>query len=100
MCGIKRVLFEYGFEMTAIVFFLVPITLISVLYVIIGIHLRRSSNQIKSEPSLAPKEMLTQFHEANHSESVNLYQRNNSVCSSSQQKQIASRRSVIRMLGE
>ncbi|KPM11525.1 7 transmembrane receptor (rhodopsin family)-like protein 16 [Sarcoptes scabiei] len=40
-CGIKNVYFEYGFETAAIVFFLMPITLITVLYVLIGINLRK-----------------------------------------------------------
>lgn len=97
-CGIQNLFLKYGFETTAIVFFLVPITLITVLYVLIGINLRKSSNQIKSESNYAPKELLSQLGEQNHSENVNLYQRHNSV-SSSQQKQIASRRSVVRMLG-
>ncbi|KAH9392547.1 G-protein coupled receptor, partial [Tyrophagus putrescentiae] len=82
VCSLKRVLFEYCFETTAIVFFLVPITLISVLYILIGINLRRSSNQIKSsEPSLTPKEMLTQYHHPQHSNNNN----NNSSNSNSNQ---------------
>lgn len=118
-CTIKTVYFEYGFETTAIVFFLVPITIISVLYILIGIELRKSSNQIKNDSSCGggggtPKEILTQGHNNNlivvcdvdqpssaqqTPDNKSLYQRHNSV-SSSHQKQIASRRSVIRMLGK
>ncbi|KAF7492682.1 Neuromedin-U receptor 2 [Sarcoptes scabiei] len=48
-CGIKNVYFEYGFETAAIVFFLMPITLITVLYVLIGINLRKSARQISKQ---------------------------------------------------
>nr|XP_046912786.1 LOW QUALITY PROTEIN: cholecystokinin receptor type A-like [Dermatophagoides farinae] len=174
-CGMKVVYIEYGFETSAIVFFLVPITLITVLYVLIGINLRRSSQQHQSiiltatttnrdhyqqqnnhhhsnhhylfakstndqqnqllpmhstsilKSSSSARELSTttttttatnqkglnnnsnvnqnsnqnlqtnhQPLSTNHRSSI-LYQRNNSI-SSSYQKQIASRRSVIRML--
>nr|XP_027204166.1 trissin receptor-like [Dermatophagoides pteronyssinus] len=47
-CGMKVIYMQYGFETSAIVFFLVPITLITILYVLIGINLRRSSQQHQS----------------------------------------------------
>lgn len=106
-CGIKNDYFQYGFELTAIVFFLMPITLITILYVLIGINLRRSSQQIKNDPTkltnkITKKELTTHLNStagSHEPDYINLYQRNNSV-SSSNQKQIASRRSVIRMLGK
>lgn len=128
-CSIKAIVFEYGFETSAIVFFMVPITLITILYVLIGVELRKSASagsQIQSHETTSGhlrKELSsnsTQFNETRvclptsagvvgskcsasgtpeiHV-SVHYQQRHNSV-SSSQQKQIASRRSVIRMLGK
>ena len=126
LCGIKQLLLTYGFETSAIVFFLMPITLISILYVLIGLQLRRSANQIKMiEPNSSasgcggggggnvgsapgsPKDLLTQYHEVTNthetqpiSTASQLQLRHNSVSSGSQQKQVAGRRSVIRMLGK
>lgn len=127
-------MFEYGFETSAIVFFMVPITLITILYVLIGVELRKSAgagSQIQCYESKViggagaggHKELssnTTQYSETRVSlpttaavgsggvgggaapeihVSLHHQQRHNSV-SSSQQKQIASRRSVIRMLGK
>ncbi|XP_054159701.1 pyrokinin-1 receptor-like [Oppia nitens] len=92
-CTVKRVIFEYGFETTTLVFFIIPITLISVLYVLIGVHLHRSSRQVRSG---SLKELSTSETNSSHNHSVD-YQRHNST-SSAQNKQNASRRSVIKML--
>ncbi|GLG96566.1 Pyrokinin-1 receptor [Gryllus bimaculatus] len=42
MCSIKRVLIPHAFQVSTIVFFVAPMTLITVLYVLIAIKLRRS----------------------------------------------------------
>ncbi len=88
-CTVKRVIFEYGFETTTLVFFIIPITVISVLYILIGVHLRRSSHQVRS----GSKELSSPDTNAVD------YQRHNST-SSAQHRQNASRRSVIKMLGK
>ena len=60
-----------------------------------------SSNSNSNQPAAENSTSLGTTTSAHHSaENLSLYLRNNSVCSSSQQKQIASRRSVIRMLGK
>ncbi|CAG2112324.1 unnamed protein product, partial [Medioppia subpectinata] len=87
-CTVKQVIFKYGFEIATLVFFIIPITVISVLYVLIGVHLHRSSRQIRS----GSKELSVSETNAGVD-----YQRHNST-SSAQHKQNASRRSVIKML--
>ncbi len=89
-CTLKRVIFEYGFETTTLVFFIIPITVISVLYILIGVQLRRSSHQVRSgSKELSSPDTNTAVD----------YQRHNST-SSAQHRQNASRRSVIKMLGK
>ena len=43
VCAVKRVVIPHSFEVSSIVFFVAPMTLISVLYALIGLQLRRSS---------------------------------------------------------
>ena len=43
VCAIKRVVIPHSFEVSSFVFFVAPMTLISVLYALIGLQLRRSS---------------------------------------------------------
>jgi hypothetical protein len=43
VCAIKRVVIPHSFEVSSLVFFVAPMTLISVLYALIGLQLRRSS---------------------------------------------------------
>ncbi|XP_068081221.1 pyrokinin-1 receptor-like [Anabrus simplex] len=43
VCAVKRVLIPHAFEISTCVFFVAPMTLITVLYVLIGVKLRRSS---------------------------------------------------------
>ncbi|KAF6213123.1 hypothetical protein GE061_010838 [Apolygus lucorum] len=43
LCGLKRILIEHAFEVSTLLFFILPMTLITVLYVLIGLRLRRSS---------------------------------------------------------
>lgn len=42
-CGVKRVIIEHSFELSTFLFFLAPMSLITVLYVLIGLKLRTSS---------------------------------------------------------
>jgi hypothetical protein len=48
MCAVKRVLIPHAFEVSTVLFFIVPMTLITVLYVLIGIRLYSSSNIARS----------------------------------------------------
>lgn len=41
-CSIKRVIVEHSFELSTLLFFLTPMTLITVLYILIGLKLRTS----------------------------------------------------------
>lgn len=50
MCTVKRVLFEYSFELSTVFFFVVPGVLIAVLYILIGLKLRKS-NMMRSRGS-------------------------------------------------
>ena len=43
VCAIKRVVIPHSFEVSSFVFCVAPMTLISVLYALIGLQLRRSS---------------------------------------------------------
>jgi hypothetical protein len=45
VCIIKHVIIPHSFEVSTIFFFVAPMTLISVLYALIGLQLRRSSLQ-------------------------------------------------------
>nr|CAD7196112.1 unnamed protein product [Timema douglasi] len=43
VCAVKRIVIPHSFEISSFVFFLAPMTLITVLYVLIGLQLHRSS---------------------------------------------------------
>jgi hypothetical protein len=43
VCAVKRVVIPHSFEASSLLFFVAPLTLISVLYALIGLQLRRSS---------------------------------------------------------
>lgn len=42
-CGVKRIIIEHSFELATFIFFIGPMSLITVLYVLIGLKLRSSS---------------------------------------------------------
>lgn len=42
-CGVKRIIIEHSFELSTFLFFMAPMSLITVLYVLIGLKLRTSS---------------------------------------------------------
>lgn len=44
VCNIKRVVIPHAFEISTFVFFVAPMSLITVLYILIGVQLRRTSN--------------------------------------------------------
>lgn len=65
-CTTKRASFiPYVFEFSALFFFVLPISLIIVLYVLIGIQLRRSSSMHHSSTSAAGKDIDS--HQFSHS---------------------------------
>ncbi|CAL7938821.1 unnamed protein product [Xylocopa violacea] len=43
MCTVRRILLQHSFELSTFLFFLVPMSLITILYVLIGLKLRKSS---------------------------------------------------------
>lgn len=80
-CILKRVIIEHSFELSTVLFFLTPMTLITILYILIGLKLR-TSGIIKHENG------GTSLHHRVHV---------NSVCR--QQNSLGTRR-VIKMLGK
>lgn len=52
-CAVKRTLIEHSFELSTFLFFLTPMTLITVLYALIGLRLRRSALLKKSSGSFS-----------------------------------------------
>ncbi|CAK9820779.1 Pyrokinin-1 receptor [Anthophora plagiata] len=77
-CSMKRILIEHSFEISTMLFFVVPMTIITVLYILIAIKLRRSR-------------LLTASTKRNHlSDGLN-------HCDSGRGK-TAAQRNVIRML--
>lgn len=79
-CVPKRVIIEHSFELSTVLFFLTPMTLITILYILIGLKLR-TSGIIKHERG-------TSLHQRVHV---------NSTCR--QQSSVGTRR-VLKMLGE
>ncbi|XP_054159700.1 pyrokinin-1 receptor-like [Oppia nitens] len=92
-CAIEKMIYPYVFEIATLVLFVIPISLITVLYVFIGIQLRRSSHQVSS----GSKELSSPDTTTTTNSSVFDYNRHNST-TSAQQRQNASRRSVVKML--
>nr|XP_027203287.1 neuromedin-U receptor 2-like [Dermatophagoides pteronyssinus] len=45
-CAVKHLLYEYIFEIATMVFFVIPICIITVLYILIGLKLRASSKSV------------------------------------------------------
>ncbi|UXI15701.1 hypothetical protein NH340_JMT01644 [Sarcoptes scabiei] len=50
-CAVKSLLFDYIFEVATMVFFVIPICIITVLYILIGIKLRASSKSVHQQHS-------------------------------------------------
>ncbi|KAK9294786.1 hypothetical protein QLX08_010722 [Tetragonisca angustula] len=48
MCTVKKVLIQHSFELSTFLFFVIPMSLITVLYVLIGLKLRKSNMMKKS----------------------------------------------------
>ncbi|XP_012141144.1 pyrokinin-1 receptor [Megachile rotundata] len=49
MCTVKRILLQHSFELSTFLFFVVPMSLITVLYVLIGLKLRKSNMMKRSQ---------------------------------------------------
>lgn len=54
-CSVKRVIIEHSFEVSTFAFFIIPMSLITVLYVLIGLKLRTSSLMPRSNGSALPR---------------------------------------------
>ncbi|XP_049800119.1 pyrokinin-1 receptor-like [Schistocerca nitens] len=63
-CTVKRVVIPYAFQISTCVFFVAPMTLISVLYVLIGLQLRRSS--VLSRRDASGSVRLKTHHQHHH----------------------------------
>ena len=125
-CAVKRPI-PHAFEIASGLFFVLPMTIISILYVLIGIQLRRSSRQMLisksnghhggslSQPSNHPPTALTESNgspsngrprtESYTSGGVTSTGGNGSIGShhlrnGSNKHSTASRRAVIKMLGK
>lgn len=79
-CALKRVIIEHSFELSTVLFFLTPMTLITILYILIGLKLR-TSGIIK------------------HENRVSLHHRVNVNSVGRQQASVSTRR-VLKMLGK
>ncbi|GLG99295.1 Pyrokinin-1 receptor [Gryllus bimaculatus] len=55
MCIVKKVVMKHSFEISTFLFFVTPMTLITVLYALIGLRLRRSSMMKKTAGSFSQK---------------------------------------------
>nr|CAD7419714.1 unnamed protein product [Timema poppensis] len=55
ICTVKQVIMKHSFEVATFLFFVAPMTLITVLYVLIGLRLRRSNMMKKSSGSFSKK---------------------------------------------
>ncbi|KAL2733945.1 pyrokinin-1 receptor-like [Vespula squamosa] len=49
ICTVKRIIIKHSFEISTFLFFIVPMSLITVLYILIGLKLRKS-NMMKKKP--------------------------------------------------
>jgi neuromedin U receptor 1 len=76
----ERVLIEHSFELATVLFFFAPMSLITVLYILIGVKLR-SSTMVKRENG-------------------STVQRNNNLTSNIQQNTSQSTKRVLKMLGK
>ena len=48
VCAMKRVVIPHSFEISTVVFFVAPMSLISVLYALIGLQMRRERSSVRS----------------------------------------------------
>nr|CAD7594089.1 unnamed protein product [Timema genevievae] len=55
ICTVKQVIMKHSFEVATFLFFVAPMTLITVLYALIGLRLRRSNMMKKSSGSFSKK---------------------------------------------
>ena len=94
-CAVKSLLFPYIFEVATMVFFVVPICIITILYILIGIKLRASS---KGGTSSNSAEQRIKFNRPNRT-TRQKGQEGRHHLSMSVRRQNASRRAVIKMLG-
>lgn len=122
-CAVKHLLYPYIFEITTMVFFVLPICIITILYILIGIRLRASSKTNRSiGRSKHQQHRAIKFSRQQSSTSsvsaavssggggVNRFQgglapptptgEGRSQLSMSVRRQNASRRAVIKMLGK
>lgn len=103
MCTVKRVIFAHSFEISTFLFFVMPMTLITVLYALIGLRLRRSNMMKKDSGSFSCKHFsssmtttVLQQPTQRHLESANGGRRSN--CCRHHQNQCSRR--VLKMLGK
>lgn len=82
-CDIKRVIIEHSFELSTVLFFLTPMTLITILYILIGLKLRTSG--------------IIKHEHGNNKASLHQRVHVNSACR--QQTSVGTRR-VLKMLGK
>ncbi|PNF17883.1 Pyrokinin-1 receptor [Cryptotermes secundus] len=102
MCTVKTVIFAHSFEISTFLFFVMPMTLITVLYALIGLRLRRSNMMKKDAGSFSCKHFCSsmtttvlQQPSQRHLESGNSRRSN---CCRHHQNQCSRR--VLKMLGK
>ncbi|CAG7725864.1 unnamed protein product, partial [Allacma fusca] len=65
-CSIKRHFIPYAFQISICVFFVIPMTMITVLYVLIGLKLRRSPGSNRNNREITVEPRNTNRHSQSH----------------------------------
>jgi hypothetical protein len=102
MCAVKKVIIAHSFELSTFLFFVTPMTLITVLYALIGLRLRTSSMMKKDSGSFSCKHFCSSCTSASLQQPA---QRNLAAGSSRRSNccrhhQSHCSRRVLKMLGE
>lgn len=88
MCQVVSPIIEHSFELSTLTFFVAPMTLITVLYVLIGLRLKSSTNMMRKEGGESSRHLGTGDNYTGRS------------ASGRHQNQSQSSRRVLKMLGE
>ncbi|KAK4882871.1 hypothetical protein RN001_006190 [Aquatica leii] len=68
VCTIKRVVIPYAFEISTLVFFIAPMSLITILYILIGISINKSTNIKNRDGSIKLKHYQNKSYPSNTSQ--------------------------------
>ncbi|XP_069669409.1 pyrokinin-1 receptor-like [Periplaneta americana] len=102
MCTVKKVIFTHSFEISTFLFFVTPMTLITVLYALIGLRLRRSNMMKKEAGSFSCKHSCSPLTATVLQQPPQRYSETGGTrkTSNCRHQQSQSSRRVLKMLGE